>query len=299
MNNKNLCIKGDSMKVVFSILHYQAIDMTKKCVSSLLQLLDSMCEIVIVDNASPNDSGKDLYQLYKEYHNIHVIINNKNLGFAKGNNVGYQYAKEKLEADVIIVMNNDVIIEQEEFVKEMLVTISKYKVHIIAPHIINLEGLNQNPVRLNGISNIEFLWLIFYNLIMNMILKIPKINTFIVGKLVKRNNSRTKSNNILLNPVENIVPHGAIIVYTSEYIVNENIAFVPSTFLFCEEDILFEYTKIKGYKILYDPNIHAIHYEDVSIKSVNEGELSRRRFIVKHKLDSLRSLAKIKYFRKI
>ena len=66
------------IKVAFIILHYQAIEMTKKCVDNLYRTFD-MSEnfIVIVDNASPNNSGKELLEIYSDSKNIKIIIEYK------------------------------------------------------------------------------------------------------------------------------------------------------------------------------------------------------------------------------
>lgn len=50
--------------------------------------------IVIVDNASANGTGRELQQLYQGAENIYVILNPENLGFARGNNVGFEFAKK-------------------------------------------------------------------------------------------------------------------------------------------------------------------------------------------------------------
>ena len=50
---------------------------------------------------------------------LNVLINDKNLGFARGNNVAYQYSKFKYKPDFIVIMNNDVEIETKQFVGEV------------------------------------------------------------------------------------------------------------------------------------------------------------------------------------
>ena len=94
---------------VFIILHYLAEDMTKECVKYIQNHLDmNRIRIVIVDNASSNGSGARLKQFYKDNEYCDVILNDENMGFARGNNVGYTYAKEKYDPDFMIIMNNDV-----------------------------------------------------------------------------------------------------------------------------------------------------------------------------------------------
>ena len=67
-------------KFVYLILHYISIDETKKCVESIISKSKKKnYDIVIVDNASPNNSGLQLKEVYKNNKNIHIILNKKNL----------------------------------------------------------------------------------------------------------------------------------------------------------------------------------------------------------------------------
>lgn len=57
-------------------------------------------EIIIVDNASPNDEASLLRQRYPE---TTVISSEKNLGFAGGNNLGMRHA----QGEYLLLLNND------------------------------------------------------------------------------------------------------------------------------------------------------------------------------------------------
>ena len=95
-------------KIGFVILHYYAYDMTVECVNNLLRLFtDNDIKIVIVDNGSKNDSGQKLFDLYSSENKVKVILNEKNLGFAQGNNIGYSYLLNNYNLDFVIVMNNE------------------------------------------------------------------------------------------------------------------------------------------------------------------------------------------------
>lgn len=81
----------------FVILHYMAKQETIDCVASILKKTKAepmKVSIVIVDNASANGTGRELQQLYQGAENIYVILNPENLGFARGNNVGFEFAKK-------------------------------------------------------------------------------------------------------------------------------------------------------------------------------------------------------------
>ena len=139
---------------VFIILHYLAENMTKECVEYLEKYLDmNRCRIVIVDNASANDSGKRLEQYYRDKEYCDVILNKENTGFARGNNVGYTYAREKYNPDYMIIMNNDVLIDDNALFEKIEKIYSETAFHVLGPDILAVRtGVHQNPFRKNGVT---------------------------------------------------------------------------------------------------------------------------------------------------
>ena len=80
-----------NQSLAFVILHYNTMKETTDCICSIEKNIDGdKYNIVVVDNASPNGSGIQLEERYKENKRVHVILNSENQGFAKGNNLGYQ-----------------------------------------------------------------------------------------------------------------------------------------------------------------------------------------------------------------
>ena len=71
--------------ICFVILHYMATDETIICVDSILENVNGDKRIIIVDNASPNNSFDELNIKYKDNILVDVISTDENLGFAKGN----------------------------------------------------------------------------------------------------------------------------------------------------------------------------------------------------------------------
>ena len=107
-------------RFAFVILHYIAIEDTKRCVYSILEnCKENDVNIVIVDNASPDNSGKELEKIFKENENIKIIINKENLGFSAGNNVGFKYVKKYIKSDFIILCNNDTYLLDDKFYEEI------------------------------------------------------------------------------------------------------------------------------------------------------------------------------------
>ena len=78
-------------KIVFVILHYLAIKETIDCVSSIQQ---NVCydnySIIIVDNGSGVEKDSErLQQLERDNSKVKLITLQSNLGFARGNNIGF------------------------------------------------------------------------------------------------------------------------------------------------------------------------------------------------------------------
>jgi len=86
------------------VVNYNGKKYIRECLNSLLDQKYPNFEIIVVDNASTDNSPEIIK---KEFPQIKLIINNKNLGFAAGNNVGIK----KAEGELIALFNPDAIAE--------------------------------------------------------------------------------------------------------------------------------------------------------------------------------------------
>jgi GT2 family glycosyltransferase len=240
-------------------------------------------DIVVVDNFSPNKTGIELQKMFSEISNIHIILNNENGGFSKGNNVGYLYAKKELKSDYIIVLNNDVIFEDYDFLSKMKESLIGNYSSVIAPSIINSKGYSQNPLRIKELS----LYSIFIGGLSNLL---QYFFTFIGVAFFQK----FKTSIRLDSTIEGIVPHGAIIIYTPKYVSFEDFAFYPITFLYAEEDIMSVYYRIKNYKVIYNPLLQIRHEEDYTINKISKNQVLRKRFISKNKAKAYFTLLKVR-----
>lgn len=96
-----------NIKVLFLILNYKTYKETLRLTRELAEEgLDDKF-ILIVDNASPNESFVELSSQLSGITNVEVIESPENGGFAKGNNFGLRYA-QRFSPKFVCVINNDI-----------------------------------------------------------------------------------------------------------------------------------------------------------------------------------------------
>lgn len=91
-------------KVSLIVLTYNNLDLTKSCLESIIKHTTySNFEVIVVDNLSCDGTQEYLMSTYSQHENFKVILNEENLGFAAGNNVGLEAAS----GDILVIINND------------------------------------------------------------------------------------------------------------------------------------------------------------------------------------------------
>lgn len=99
----------NSPKVYIIILNWNGLADTLECLYSLTKLTYPDFKILVIDNASKDDSVAVIENMYFD---IEIIVNTDNLGFTGGNNVGIQYAIDN-NTDYVWLLNNDTIVEPD------------------------------------------------------------------------------------------------------------------------------------------------------------------------------------------
>lgn len=94
------------------LINYNGYEDTVECIESIKKGSYKNYKIVIVDNASPDNSGILIKDKYINDENVHVILNKENNGFSAGNNKGLQYAL-KDNTDYVLLLNNDTLVETD------------------------------------------------------------------------------------------------------------------------------------------------------------------------------------------
>lgn len=272
-------------KIVFVILHYKVLEVTDKCIDLLLKQEYNNLNIIVLDNCSNNGSLEILKNKYEPNNKIEFISVERNYGFAKTNDIGYLIAKHKYNADYIIIVNNDIMIHDTKFCEKLLNISRNSNYGIIGPDIINLKGEHQNPYKNVIRTKKELYKTIFFTRL--RILFIP-----IFYDWFYKNNNVINSGDITERK-ENFPLHGSCVAFCKDFIKNNEFAFYPDTFLYCEEDILFYFAKKDKVKMLYEPTLKVQHMEKMATKSIVPKQKSRRLFQLKQSLKSLKIFKEI------
>ena len=99
------------MQLSVVILNYNVRWFLQQCLDSVTKAIAGLdAEIIVVDNASPDDSCA---MVRENFPNVILLENNENSGFPKGNNIGVARAKGEL----ICILNPDTVVAEDTFVK--------------------------------------------------------------------------------------------------------------------------------------------------------------------------------------
>lgn len=127
-------------KFAIVILNYNTYDDTVVCVDSIKKFTSSKCyKIFLVDNASPDKSGKNLLAKYNQDEIISVIQSDANLGFSGGNNIGIRAAMNA-GFEYVYLLNSDIILQNDAFAFMQKALTSNENVAVVGPTIFNREG---------------------------------------------------------------------------------------------------------------------------------------------------------------
>jgi len=107
-------------KVSIQIVTWNSLKFLPDCLESIFNQTYKDFSILVIDNAS-NDGTIEF--LRKNYPQIKILRNNKNLGFARAHNQGIKLSQG---ADYIFIINPDIILEKD-FLEKILKIIEKDK----------------------------------------------------------------------------------------------------------------------------------------------------------------------------
>ena len=127
-------------KVSIIVLNWNGLDDTVECLDSLRKITYPNYEVIVVDNASQGNDVEILRSKFGDY--IQIIENDKNSGFAEGNNIGMRSALKKSNVAYFLLLNNDTVVGPDFLDELVKVSESEAEIGIVGPKIYyhNFQG---------------------------------------------------------------------------------------------------------------------------------------------------------------
>lgn len=228
------------------ILTYNSDNDIKDCLDSLIHNFNPQkAEIIIWDNNS-QDKTKEVLKTYEKFEFIKIIFNDKNIGFAEGNNQASKYAEGKY----ILLLNADTISDYKVYEELVDYLERNSDVGVVGPKCrdelgVIQESYGDEPNLLKEIRG---------KILMSLYLeKIPFIRKF-KEKLLNRE-----------GPVEVDWVGGACALIRKD--LWNKIGGLNPAYFFSNGDMIDFCYKVRkmGYKCIYYPNVSIIHKGSMAV----------------------------------
>ncbi|CBK79342.1 Predicted glycosyltransferases [Coprococcus catus GD/7] len=274
------------MNITVVVLHYENIKDTKECLDSLKKYLNDTknnINVVVVDNGSIKEKTAAIEEDYVN-DKIYFIESCRNLGFAKGNNIGFHYAKYELHSDIIILANNDLIFKQVDFMNQIAKEMIENHIDVAGPRIISLvDHKNQNPVPYAHPDLVSVNKRIFKLHVLKIMCYFG-VDKFFQTIFSRKYSADVKSDNYQL--------HGACLIMANNYVKNYD-GLYPKTFMYMEEDILKYITKRDNLIMKYFDGAEVFHKEGSSTEKIYGEGRKKRLFYYKWNIDGCKKLRQL------
>ncbi|MFS1664297.1 glycosyltransferase family 2 protein [Streptococcus sp. zg-JUN1979] len=268
------------------ILNYIEYQVTIDCVRDFLkQEQAGRTEIIVVDNASPNDSFQKLATTFKDVSNVTVVKSESNQGFANGNNLGYFKLLEIMVPDFVIFSNSDILLPEQGLYQWILDCYTKYHFGVLGPSIYSVNAsFYQNPIP-NLSKDI------------NVIKKSIRDIRISLAKVALKKWLHSRKGKISVNIWENtdfnefhddLTLHGAFQIMSKDYFEKYCEAYDTGTFLYYEENLLKLRCDKYALPMIYSPNYKVEHLQSFSTNSETVNINNKNYNRIKNSLQSLK-----------
>ena len=283
--------------ISFIILQYNLYEKTIESIKSIEKFSEIDYKIVVVDNHSSNDAYKIICDKYRMNDNVYVIQTIRNLGFAKGNNFGINFAKEKFKTRYYFVINNDIYLNNNLTFN----TIEKWdylNFDVMGPDIWRLDTQeHQNPLPK---VHYNLAWLYTYYVIYKIyeILNILYLDSILHKLAIWALNTinRKKNSQVIINEIQEVSKlHGSALVFSDRFIEKFRSPFNELTFMYLEEDFLALRCLRSKAKVIYFHETQVLHDHGSTVTKITQNNHIKRKYIFKNNSDSFKNL--IKYYK--
>ncbi|MBI4080803.1 MAG: glycosyltransferase family 2 protein [Candidatus Levybacteria bacterium] len=255
------------------IVSYNAKDFLRRCLTSIQKNPANIShEVIVVDNASPDDSA-DMVE--KEFPKVHLIAHKENVGFSKANNIGIK----KSSGRYVLFLNPDTEIV-DNALEEMIDFMDAHEEAGAATCFVKMPNGKLDdaahrgfPTPWNAFCHFSGLGKVF-----------PKSMLFNGYHMGWKDLDRVHEIEVLA---------GAFMIVRRE--AGEQVGWWDEDYFFYGEDVDFCYVLWeKGWKIFFVPGVTVLHNKGVSggirkeSESVTTADIKTRRRVTKARFDAMK-----------
>lgn len=263
-------------KTAILILNYNNYEDTINCVESVEKYNTALVKYIVIDNGSKRQGVIEALDQYfsskfktkykkiteKDETNtlpfVTFLVSETNDGYACGNNKGLKLAYADDEIDKVMILNNDVLFVEDIIPQLIQEYDSDNHIGIVSPLLYkkDMEGLDYNCARrTESVARTFERFLLFYVNPFGIKDKWNKKQKYLLDKPELKNTERFEID----------LPSGSCMLL-SKKLFREIGSFDPHTFLYNEENILYQKLHARGVVNYIFPQLKCIHLGASSTK---------------------------------
>jgi GT2 family glycosyltransferase len=251
----------------FVVLNYKNYHETLACVASILAIPGDDYAVVVVDNASPNESFDHLHAVYDGHAKVTVLASGANGGYSFGNNTGIAYLATRGIHKVFIATSDTLVISTD--ILDQVSMLDRGEVGVIGPRVKNLVGHMQNPM----LERVNASYII--NIFLPLLAALCRRVVYAVRDLFRHQNAasapKITADNGEVQPRDVYMIHGCFLYLSSEYLRRCG-PLDDALFMYGEEDLLAFNAYANGLRTIYAPGIQVIHKDAMSTPKENNNQ---------------------------
>ena len=238
-----------SLDVSLIIVSYNTADLLDNCLCSIFKQTCCEFEVIVVDNASIDES---VHMIKTKYPEVTVIANENNVGFAKANNQAFEITRGRH----VLVLNPDT-----EIIGNAIEVMSIYMDKNPDVAALGVQIMNPDGERQYSCHHFPTLW--------NHIINYSQLRCWFPKTTWAGMTDMTYWDYDEIREVDWI--SGSCMMIRTQAL--NQIGYLDETFFMYKEEVDWCYrAKKKGWKIVFTPEAKIIHYHGMSSISIKESK---------------------------
>jgi N-acetylglucosaminyl-diphospho-decaprenol L-rhamnosyltransferase len=245
------------------IVNYNGMRFLDECIASIAQHVHCSHEVIIVDNASADDSAQYIESTFPH---AHLIKSPVNTGFTGGNNIGVRAA----QGDLVLLLNNDTKLLSP--IDDAVGAFDNPALGALGVHLFYGDGRNQPSVGYEHTPlRIVLSWL-----------GLASVNA--LPNVFRRTETRTAFYD---QPHANVAWVSGAFLLTRRSLWSTIGGLDERYFMYVEDVDYCKHVQLNGYTVAYLPTVQVCHYEGAGKAWIGQGALTRtvrsyRMYLHKH-----------------